>query len=77
MIFVKTGLNVGSTNAALFGKYWMEMVLASGGTEAPVSEYTPQPENRLVVSNSNTAENAAINILFFKFIISDNYFSGY
>lgn len=37
---------MGSTNCALFGKYCTDTVLAPAGMEAPVNEYTPQPEKK-------------------------------
>ena len=37
-------LSVGSTVSALFGKRSMLIVFVSGEMEAPVKEYTPQPE---------------------------------
>ena len=45
---VSVELRIGDTIVALLGKYATEKVLASGGIEAPDSEYlmaTPQPVN--------------------------------
>ena len=45
---VKVGLKVGSTNCDLLGKYCTDTVFAPAGMEAPVNEYSPQPENSSV-----------------------------
>jgi hypothetical protein len=42
-VSVKVGLRVATTSWALLGKKATDTVLASGGMEAPVIEYTPQP----------------------------------